>query len=123
MQVIKRLLRSCPFTAAPVQPEAQREVQPEAQPGKQPAARSVQLVQPESEQLEVVVDQEATSPRFKLQQIAQEDRQRVPGFVKGRIELQIQCQTANKKLYLLGELLVSMPCWLLYNCALLVLPR
>lgn len=64
MQVIKRLLRSCYFTAALVQPEVQPAAQ-SAQPGGQPAAQpvqprvqpavqSVQLVQPESDRLKVV---------------------------------------------------------------------
>lgn len=68
----------------------------------------------ELEQDKLDVEEGASSPVFKDQQIAHEVWQREPGFVKGRIELQIVGNRADGSTYYLGEnlarLTVFVPC-------------
>lgn len=85
--MIKLLLRCCPWTAQ--------------------AKAEAQLEEPEQDRLEVVEGgQEVTSRVFIEHKIAHEVWQRERGFVKGRVQLQIVCNRANRadgKKYLLGE--------------------
>lgn len=85
--MIKLLLRCCPWTAQ--------------------AKAEAQLEEPEQDRLKVVEvvegGQEVTSRVVIEQKIAHEVWQQERGFVKGRVELQIVCNRADGKKYLLGE--------------------
>lgn len=82
--MIKLLLRCCPWTAQ--------------------AKAEAQLEEPEQDRLKVVEGgQEVTSRVFIEQKIAHEVWQQERGFVKDRVQLQIVCNKADGKKYLLGE--------------------
>lgn len=80
--MIQLLVRCCPWT--------------------EPAKAAAKLMEPEQDKLEVM-EGEASSLVFSEQKIAHETWQREPGFVKGRIELQIVCSRPDGTKYHLGE--------------------
>lgn len=57
----------------------------------------------EAEASHVIIHKEATSRKVILQQASHEEWLRVPGPVKGRVELQIKCRRPDNKSFILGK--------------------